>query len=124
MVAALEACCTAHYPPETQHTNQLTAKNRTFLKEQLPDFARANPQIEFRVAPRPNQHPVIKGHYVNGGIKAVCVRNFEPKDIMDKVEYFKQSSGEKLKKQRKPVTSVNESVRGIWSPYHGDLKMV
>ncbi|QKX58342.1 uncharacterized protein TRUGW13939_05464 [Talaromyces rugulosus] len=96
----------------------------TFLKEQLPDFARANPQIEFRVAPRPNQHPVIKGHYINGGIKAVCVRNFEPKDIMDKVEYFKQSSGEKLKKQRKPVTSVNESVRGIWSPYHGDLKMV
>jgi large subunit ribosomal protein L43 len=54
----------------------------------------------------------------------VCVRNFESKDILDKVEYFKQSSGEKLKKQRKPVTSVNESVRGIWSPYHGDLKMV
>ena len=125
MVAALEACCTAHYPPETQHTKSTDSQqNRTFLKEQLPDFARANPQIEFRVAPRPNQHPVIKGHYINGGIKAVCVRNFEPKDIMDKVEYFKQSSGEKLKKQRKPVTSVNESVRGIWSPYHGDLKMV
>ncbi|CRG84442.1 54S ribosomal protein L51, mitochondrial [Talaromyces islandicus] len=96
----------------------------TFLKEELPAFARANPQIELRVAPRPNKHPVIKGHYINGGIKAVCVRNFESKDILDKVEYFKQSSGEKLKKQRKPVTSVNESVRGIWSPYHGDLKMV
>jgi large subunit ribosomal protein L43 len=43
---------------------------------------------------------------------------------MEKVTLLKQASGEKLKRQKKPVTSLNESVRGIWSPYHGDLKMV
>ncbi|KAH8705343.1 mitochondrial ribosomal protein L43 [Talaromyces proteolyticus] len=96
----------------------------TFLKEELPAFARANPQIEFRVSPRPNKHPVIKGHYVNGRLKSVCVRSFEPEAILEKVNYLKQSSGEKLKIQRKPVMSLNESVRGIWSPYHGDLKMI
>ncbi|EED22888.1 mitochondrial ribosomal protein L43, putative [Talaromyces stipitatus ATCC 10500] len=96
----------------------------SFLKEELPAFARANPQIEIRVSPRPTKHPVVRGHYINGREKAICVRNFKPDEIMEKVNLLKQASGEKLKRQKKPVTSLNESVRGIWSPYHGDLKMV
>ncbi|OKL57861.1 hypothetical protein UA08_06587 [Talaromyces atroroseus] len=96
----------------------------TFLKEELPAFAKANPQIEIRVSPRPQKHPVIKGHYINGRIKAVCVRNFKSEDILQKVKYLREASGEKVKRQMKPVTSLNESVRGIWSPYHGDLKVV
>ncbi|KAL2815164.1 mitochondrial ribosomal protein L43 [Aspergillus granulosus] len=96
----------------------------SFLKHHLNAFAKQNPQIEIRVSPRPHKHPVIKGHYINGREKAVCVRNLEPEQIFQKANLLKQNSGEKNKRTKKPVTSINESVRGIWSPYHGGLKSV
>lgn len=95
-----------------------------FLTQTLPNFARENPQIEIRVSPRHSKHPIIKGHYINGREKSICVRNLEPNDILAKAMILKDASGEKLKVQKKPVTSLNESVRGIWSPYHGDLRGV
>ncbi|KAI5305817.1 39S ribosomal protein L51, mitochondrial, partial [Ascosphaera atra] len=62
------------------------------------------------------------GHYINGREKAVCVRNMEMEQILKKANLLKVASGEKLKKVKKPVFSVNESVRGIWSPFHGGFK--
>ncbi|KAH8425218.1 39S ribosomal protein L51, mitochondrial [Aspergillus melleus] len=96
----------------------------SFLKNKLPAFAKKNPQIEIRVSPRPHKHPMVKGHYINGREKVVCVRNLEPEQIFNKAVMMKEASGEKLKRTNKPVTSINESVRGIWSPYHGDLRRV
>jgi len=91
----------------------------SFIKHLLPKFARQNPQIEITVSPRPRLHPVIRGHYINGREKAICVRNMEPSLILKKAELLRDSNGEKVKKITKPVRSINESVRGIWSPYHG-----
>ncbi|KZF26608.1 mitochondrial ribosomal protein subunit L51 [Xylona heveae TC161] len=91
-----------------------------FLKNTLPAFARANPQVEINVSPRPRKHPVIKGTYINGREKAVCVRNLEKEQILKKAELLRDASGEQLKRVTKPISSTNESVRGIWSPYHGD----
>ncbi|MCJ1363583.1 39S ribosomal protein L51, mitochondrial [Acarospora aff. strigata] len=90
-----------------------------FLKNTLPRFAAAHPQIEITVSPRPHRHPVIKGTYINGREKAVCVRNLEKEQILQKAELLRDASGEKLRRVTKPVKSGNESVRGIWSPYHG-----
>lgn len=61
----------------------------------------------------------MTGHYINGREKAICVRNMTREQILKKVLLLRDASGEKLKRTVKPVTSVNESVRGIWSPYHG-----
>jgi hypothetical protein len=36
---------------------------RSFIAHKLADFAKANPQIEITVSPRPNQHPIIRGSY-------------------------------------------------------------
>ncbi|KAJ5894255.1 54S ribosomal protein L51 [Penicillium taxi] len=96
----------------------------SFLTKSLPAFAREHPQIEIRVSPRHGKHPVIQGYYINGGEKAICVRSLEPLEIMKKAMILKDASGEKLKRTKKPVTSLNDSVRGIWSPYHGDLRGV
>ncbi|KAK4115046.1 hypothetical protein N656DRAFT_776108 [Canariomyces notabilis] len=95
-----------------------------FIKSLLPKFAAAHPQIEFTVSPRPSKHPVIIGHYINGRQKAICVRNMEPYEILKKVELLRDASGEHLKRTTKPVRSINESVRGIWSPYHGNGMVV
>jgi len=91
-----------------------------FLRYTLPNFAALNPQIEINVSPRPRKHPVIKGTYINGREKAICVRNLEKEQVLAKAILLRDASGEKLKRVTKPVKSINESVRGVWSPYHGD----
>jgi len=90
-----------------------------FLKNNLSRFAATHPQIEITVSPRQHKHPVVTGHYINGREKAICVRNLTREQILQKVELLRDASGEKLKRTTKPVKSINESVRGIWSPYHG-----
>jgi large subunit ribosomal protein L43 len=91
----------------------------SFLRNSLQKFAVANPQIEIEVSPRPRRHPVIIGHYIGGRQKAICVRNLQKEQIMQKAELLRDASGEKLKRVTKPVKSIKESVRGVWSPYHG-----
>jgi large subunit ribosomal protein L43 len=91
----------------------------SFLRHTLPAFATRNPSIEITVAPRPNQHPVIIASYINGRQKSICVRNLTPDGVRAKAELLRDNSGEKNKRVTRPVTSVNESVRGIWSPLHG-----
>ncbi|RFU26499.1 hypothetical protein B7463_g9837, partial [Scytalidium lignicola] len=90
----------------------------SFIRNVLPKFAAVNPQIEITVSPRPRKHPVIKGHYINGREKAICVRNLQPQQILQKAELLRDANGEKLKRVTKPVKSINDSVRGVWSPYH------
>ncbi|KAH8806233.1 mitochondrial ribosomal protein-like protein subunit L51 [Hyaloscypha sp. PMI_1271] len=91
----------------------------SFLCNSLQKFALVNPQIEIEVSPRPRRHPVIIGHYIGGRQKAICVRNLQKEQIKQKAELLRDASGEKLKRVTKPVKSINESVRGVWSPYHG-----
>ncbi|KAF8465279.1 thioredoxin-like protein [Kalaharituber pfeilii] len=91
---------------------------KAFLTHDLPNFARENPSIEMVVSPRPHKHPIIRGVYINGREKVICVRNLEHQQILQKAILLKNSSGSKLKKINKPVASMNESVRGIFSPFH------
>ena len=91
----------------------------SFLKASLPAFAKRNPSVEFSVSPRPRKHPVIIAHYINGATRAICVKNLQNEGVREKAEMLRDSNGEKNKKLGKPVTSINESVRGIWSPFHG-----
>ena len=91
----------------------------------LASFSRAHPQIEIRVSPRPRRHPVIKGYYINGREKAVCVRNLEKEQVLQKARLLMESSGLQNRRIRgKNVESGNENVRGMWSPYHGGLRDV
>ena len=39
--------------------------------------------------------------------------------VKAKAELLRDGTGEKNRKVGKPVSSLNESVRGIWSPLHG-----
>lgn len=44
--------------------------------------------------------------------------------ILAKVELLRDSTGDTNKRSNKPVRSNNASVRGVWSPYHGDPLVV
>lgn len=95
----------------------------TFLSANLSAFASdpLNKSIEIHVSPRPNHHPVIKASYINGREKAICVRNLEALQVLRKVELLRDASGEKARRVKggRVVGSLNPSVRGIWSPFHG-----
>ena len=56
---------------------------------------------------------------MNGREKAVCVKNLQTEQVLQKAILLRDASGEKLKRVTKPVKSMNESVRGIWDPFHG-----
>lgn len=43
----------------------------------------------------------------------------DPNQILKKAELLRDATGEVNKKFSKPVSSINQSVRGVWSPYHG-----
>jgi large subunit ribosomal protein L43 len=91
----------------------------------LSQFTSKYPGTEFRVSPRPNKHPIIKAYYINGREKAVCVRNLEKEQILQKVEFLVTNSGRKNELIRgKNVVSTNDNVRGIWSPMHGGIKSI
>ncbi|MCJ1372057.1 39S ribosomal protein L51, mitochondrial [Loxospora ochrophaea] len=94
-----------------------------FLTHLLRPFAASYPAIEIHISPRPHHHPVIKGHYINGRHKAICVRNLTKEQILQKVELLRDANGEKLKRVKggRVVESGNEGIRGIWSPYHGEV---
>lgn len=102
----------------------LTVARSGFIKSQLPRFAAANPQVEFSVSPRPSKHPIIVGHYVNGRQISLCVKNMEPLEVLKKAESLRDANGEKLRRVVKPVSSDSPSVRGVWSPYHGNGEAV
>jgi large subunit ribosomal protein L43 len=53
-------------------------------------------------------------------MKSICVKNMEASTILKKAELLRDASGQKVKRVNKPVTSISQSVRGIWSPYHGN----
>ncbi|RVD86478.1 mitochondrial 54S ribosomal protein mL43 [Arthrobotrys flagrans] len=91
---------------------------KAFLKTRLATFAKENPGVEIVVSPRPKKHPIIRGSYINKREKVVCVRNLEVLQVLQKAELLRDASGDKIKKINKPVQSLNDSVRGIWSPYH------
>jgi large subunit ribosomal protein L43 len=88
-----------------------------YLRTRLLSFARENPQIEVIVTPRPRKHPVIRGFYLNGNEKVICVRNSEPSQIAKAVELLRNTSGRKVINYKRPVISDTPSVRGIWSPF-------
>ncbi|KAG0128304.1 thioredoxin-like protein [Tuber indicum] len=98
--------------------------DRSFLKHSLPQFAKENPQIEIIVAPRPNKIPIIRGAYINGREKVIAVDGLEIQQILQKAQLLRDSSGAKLKRITKPVISLNESVRGIFSPFHGKKHVI
>ena len=88
----------------------------------LPLLARDHPSVEMQVSPRPHRHPTLIAHYVNGRSKAVCVRNLQPTSIHQRAERLLESSGARNRMIRgHNVSSHNENVRGIWTPFHGGL---
>lgn len=64
------------------------------------------------------EEELILTSLAGGFDKTICLRKMSVQTIEEKFDLLKNSSGKKLKKTKDVVTSMNPSVRGIWSPLH------
>lgn len=91
---------------------------RQLLKSgKLNEIAAQKPSIYFEIIKR-NGHPQLKFHYNNDAVKEIDVRNLCETDVIKKLDEHAQNSGNAPFRWNHKVMSVNESVRGIWSPLH------
>lgn len=95
---------------------------RDFIVNELPKFARENPQVEVIVQPRPYHHPTLMSHYGTGlHPQQLCVRNLTAEEIKDKFEQILNEPGIQRMRFKQPVFSLataSESGLGnTWSPF-------
>lgn len=63
-------------------------------------------------------HPKLIFNYNNGINKEIEIKNLKEHEILNKINEFSSRSGNELFKFNHKVKSINDSVRGIWSPLH------
>ncbi|GAA6064313.1 hypothetical protein JCM10212_005050 [Sporobolomyces blumeae] len=97
---------------------------RHFIQSGMPArYAAKYPGVEFVVARQEGKHPVVRGSYLNGRTKEICLRSLEPSSVASKFDLLLASSGAKITTIRRPtVESSNESVRGMWSAFHEEKR--
>ncbi|WWD19696.1 hypothetical protein CI109_104160 [Kwoniella shandongensis] len=99
---------------------------RAFIRKPLMNLARANPDVEILVRRlKRGKAAVVRGHYVNGRDKVICVNRLEMDEVSNKVNILLNSSGAKvkhLKNSTLEAAPASESARGIWSALHAQQK--
>ncbi|KAK6455571.1 uncharacterized protein RJT20DRAFT_48242 [Scheffersomyces xylosifermentans] len=91
---------------------------RELLKNgQLDNIASKKKGIFFDIFKRTG-HPKLTFHYNNDKAQEVEVANLNAKEIEQKIQEYSQRSGAPLFKHNHKVLSINDSIRGIWSPMH------
>jgi len=90
---------------------------REMIETKLPQYQKINPRIEFFIEHRNGKHPFVKGEYVNGLNKVLCVANEPPEDIEKRMDYLKNQWGTFSKTLRTRVYTNTKSVQGPWNPF-------
>jgi len=80
-------------------------------------FIQNNPHIQIAFAPRHGKHPNVKGIWVNGAEKVLCVKNQTPVEIVKQLEELRRQSGLKLRRLTQRVITEKPTIQGFWNPY-------
>lgn len=91
---------------------------REFLGRELPTLAQEHPGIEFVVEPRWSRLPLIRGFFLRGIQKVLCLKNFTSAQVREAFFKLRNSSGQPLRPFHQQVLSKAPAVRPIWSPFH------
>ncbi|WVR07623.1 hypothetical protein IAU60_004665 [Kwoniella sp. DSM 27419] len=99
---------------------------RSFIRKPLLTLARENPDVEFVVRRmKRGKAAVLRGHYVNGRDKVICVNKLEMDGVHNKVNILLNSSGAQIKSLKNltlEAAPAAESARGVWSALHSQAK--
>ncbi|WVQ74235.1 hypothetical protein IAR50_003831 [Cryptococcus sp. DSM 104548] len=99
---------------------------RSWITKPLLELARQNPDVEIVVRrQKRGKSAVLRGHYVNGRDKVICVNRLDVNQVKNKVDILLNSSGAKvkhLKNSTLEAAPASESARGIWSALHDQAR--
>eukprot|EP01036_Dinobryon_divergens_P024013 gene24013-32420_t len=64
-----------------------------------------------------NFHPCIRGHYLNGNVKTIGLKNLSKEEIGQYVYFLRNQIGRRMGSMgyKKPVVSRRPSIQGIWN---------
>ncbi|KAH8084119.1 hypothetical protein HD553DRAFT_40853 [Filobasidium floriforme] len=98
---------------------------RAFIRDDLVEVAKANPDVEFVVRRlKQGKAALLRGHYVNGRDKVVCVNSLDRQQVANKLELILSSGGGKIKHLKNIQLEAGpgaESARGVWSGIHSEI---
>ena len=69
---------------------------RQWIRTDLIAFAEKNPTVLVRTEKRRAAHPFVRGHYLNGNTKTICIKNIEPEEIRGYVGDLRNQIGRKV----------------------------
>ena len=99
---------------------------REWMRTSLIPLATKNPQLLITTEKKRSVHPYLRGIYMNGNTKTICVRNKEPDEINDVAMFLRNQIGRRMNTTgyKRPVLSSNPSIQGVWHEklYLNDLK--
>ncbi|KAK8802739.1 putative mitochondrial ribosomal protein [Blastocystis sp. subtype 4] len=94
-----------------------SAAIREWMKKNLIDFSKSNPQLKVVTSVVPNRHPILIGEYKNGLSRQICVKNMSQKDIWEHVMELRNTNGHKVSKVTQSVYTNNPSYQGVFDDY-------
>eukprot|EP00898_Chlorokybus_atmophyticus_P009083 jgi/Chlat1/9176/Chrsp97S08456 len=89
---------------------------RVFVRDLLPAFVEANPQLEVSTNVLSGRHPHLVASYVIGRERVVDVKNQSPDEILQHATLLRDSLGRKVLKLRSRQVTRQESIQGRWHP--------
>jgi large subunit ribosomal protein L43 len=89
---------------------------REYIEQRRSQLAQENPQIILEVKERRGHHPVLRGIYLNGREKVICVKNLSVDSIETQVQLLRNTDGSKIRKVSDVQTRC-PSIQGIWNPF-------
>eukprot|EP01039_Chlorochromonas_danica_P004272 gene4272-4692_t len=87
-----------------------------WMKENLVKFAENNPTLLIKTEIKRNHHPIVRGNYLNGNSKTICVKNLPVEDVNEQVFHLRNQIGRRMNATgyKKQVVSENPTIQGEW----------
>lgn len=69
---------------------------REWMRKNLIQFASNNPDVAVKTELKRCVHPYVRGNYLNGNTKTICIKNLEPAAINGYVDDLRNQVGWKV----------------------------
>jgi len=72
---------------------------REWMRTNLVQFAQSNPDLAVKTELKRCVHPFVRGNYMNGNSKTICIKNLQPENITGYVNDLRNQIGRKVRSQ-------------------------
>ena len=70
---------------------------RDWMRTNLVAMATSNPELEIKTELKRAVHPYLRGMYVNGNTKTICIKNLPVEEIETYAKFLRNQIGRKVK---------------------------